>query len=144
MESTTSQVIRGAGMKVTRTRVAILEVLETTPGHLTVEQVRSEAAARLGKVSPQTVYSTLETFSDAGIVSRTDTAGRARRYERCSGDNHHHFICRTCGGTTDVACIVGAAPCIGAELPPGYLLDEAAVIFRGYCSDCAPARKLAS
>ncbi|MGV1003513.1 MAG: Fur family transcriptional regulator [Candidatus Nanopelagicales bacterium] len=137
MDSPTSQVIRGVGMKVTRTRLAILDVLETNPGHLTVEQVRAEAAARLGKVSPQTVYSTLEAFSDAGIVSRTDTAGRARRYERCTGDNHHHFICRHCGSTTDVACVVGSAPCMGAELPPGFVLDEAAVIFRGYCAQCS-------
>ena len=55
------------------------------------------------------------------------------------GDNHHHLICRACGGMVDVDCAVGAAPCLTAADDAGYEIDEAEVIYWGRCPTCQQA-----
>jgi Fur family ferric uptake transcriptional regulator len=52
------------------------------------------------------------------------------------GDNHHHLICRGCGTTVDIACAVGAAPCLTADEDHGFEIDEAEVIYWGRCPSC--------
>lgn len=48
---------------------------------------------------------------------------------------HHYFVCRRCGAVSDVECAVGDTPCLHAPVP-GAVVDEAQVIFRGFCADC--------
>ena len=52
------------------------------------------------------------------------------------GDNHHHLVCRSCGVVADVDCAVGAAPCLEPSDAPGFVVDEAEVVFWGLCRDC--------
>jgi Fur family ferric uptake transcriptional regulator len=52
------------------------------------------------------------------------------------GDNHHHVVCRSCGATEDIDCVVGAAPCLEPDQSAGFLIDEAEVTFWGLCPAC--------
>ena len=52
------------------------------------------------------------------------------------GDNHHHLVCRGCGHTEDVDCVVGGAPCLQPSESRGFVLDEAEVVFWGLCPSC--------
>ena len=63
-------------------------------------------------------------------------AARAR-YESRTGDNHHPVLCRSCGVIADVDCAVGHAPCLNASDDHGFVVDEAEVVHRGTCPDCA-------
>ena len=67
-------------------------------------------------------------------------AGSPARYEDRVGDNHHHLICRGCGATFDIDCAVGAAPCLNASEDHGFQIDEAEVIFWGFCPGCRKSK----
>ncbi|MGH3502598.1 MAG: Fur family transcriptional regulator [Nocardioidaceae bacterium] len=64
------------------------------------------------------------------------TGPRQARYERRTGDNHHHMVCRARGRVEDVDCAVGAQPCLTPTDARGFELDEAEVVFWGVCLDC--------
>ena len=135
-----ADLLRSRGLRVTRPRLAVLDVLSTEP-HLRADQVIT-AVRRGAEVSSQAVYDVLNTLSAQGLLRRIQPRGDVARYELESGDNHHHAVCRSCGRVTDVECATGEAPCL--DLPEttslhGFTVDEAEVTWWGYCPDCSPA-----
>jgi Fur family ferric uptake transcriptional regulator len=74
-----------------------------------------------------------------GLIRCIEPAGSPGRYELGTGDNHHHLVCRTCGRIEDVACSVGAAPCLEPSSDNGFTIDEAEVTWWGQCANCAAA-----
>jgi Fur family transcriptional regulator, stress-responsive regulator len=133
--SDVSQQLRLAGLRVTAPRQSVLEWLAEHP-HATADEIRTGAAQRLGSVSTQAVYDVLAACVGAGLVRRIEPAGHPARFERRTGDNHHHLVCRSCGHTEDVDCAVGAQPCLTPSDDHGYALDEAEVVFWGLCPTC--------
>ena len=133
------QRLRGAGLRVTRQRVAVLEALADHP-HTDTAEVLADVRTRLDSVSHQAVYDCLATLPDAGLVRRIQPAGSTAHYEVQSGDNHHHLVCRGCGAVVDVPCVTGSAPCLEAGEDHGFVIDEAEVIYWGTCPACATTR----
>jgi Fe2+ or Zn2+ uptake regulation protein len=134
------ELLRSRGLRVTRPRLAVLEVLDTNPGHLDVEQITTKVRGQLDSVSIQAVYDVLGALSRAGLARRIEPAGSPARFERRAGDNHHHVVCRGCGEIADVDCAVGEAPCLDPSQAHGYELDEAEVTFWGLCPACQARR----
>lgn len=131
--------LRDAHLRVTAPRMAVLTAVEELGGHPDVESIRARAQHVIGRLSLQATYDVLRILTEAALLRCTHIAGHPARYEIERQDNHHHFACRTCGGITDVGCTIGAAPCLEADLPPAYRVDEAAVTFWGACPQCAPS-----
>lgn len=134
-----SSLIRAAGMRVTRQRVAVFDAVEAAP-HASAAAVLSAVSTIMPGVSHQAVYDCLAHLTDAGLLRRFMVDGGPARYETRTHDNHHHFVCRACGFTADVDCAVGAAPCLDAVDATGFIIDEAEVTYRGLCPTCATAR----
>lgn len=130
-----SDELRRAGLRVTRPRYAVLEWLTEHP-HATAEQIADAVRERLGSVSIQAVYDVLSVCGAAGLVRRIEPASHPGRYERRTGDNHHHLVCRSCGRTEDVDCTVGSRPCLVPGNDHGFQVDEAEVVFWGRCPEC--------
>jgi Fe2+ or Zn2+ uptake regulation protein len=130
--------LRGAGLRVTAARVALLETVRDGD-HLGVEAIASGVRARVGHVSLQAVYEALHALTAAGLVRRIEPAGSPARFEGRVGDNHHHVVCRSCGVVADVDCAVGEAPCLTASDDHGFSIDEAQVIYWGLCPGCSTA-----
>jgi Fe2+ or Zn2+ uptake regulation protein len=130
------RVLREAGLRVTRPRLAVLEAVRAQP-HLDTKALISAARTRLGAVSHQAVYDVLGALVDSGLVRRIHPEGTDARYEARVGDNHHHVVCRDCGAIADVDCTVGAAPCLTPSADAGFVIDEAEVVFWGRCPSCA-------
>lgn len=128
--------LRGASLRVTRPRVAVLAAVHEHP-HADTMSILAHVREELGGVSHQAVYDVLSALTDAGLVRRIQPQGAAARYESRTGDNHHHVVCRSCGAIADVDCAVGEAPCLTAAEDHGYTIDEAEVVYRGLCPDCA-------
>ncbi len=99
--------LRARGMRVTRPRLAVLEVLGAG-GHLEVDEIATAVRTRLDSVSTQAVYDVLGALSRAGLARRIEPAGSPARFEARAGDNHHHVVCRACGEIADVDCAHGA------------------------------------
>jgi Fur family ferric uptake transcriptional regulator len=132
--------LRSHGLRVTRPRVAVLEIL-AEGGHLEVEDIASRARTRLDSVSTQAVYDVLGALSRAGLARRIEPAGSPARFEARVGDNHHHIVCRGCGQIADVDCAVGERPCLTPNQAQGFEVDEAEVTFWGLCPDCQARRR---
>jgi Fur family transcriptional regulator, stress-responsive regulator len=137
---TAEDLLREHGLRVTRPRLAVLEVL-TRGGHLEVEEVARLVRERLDSVSTQAVYDVLAALSRAGLARRIEPAGSPSRFEARVGDNHHHIVCRGCGAIEDVDCVVGERPCLVPGGDHGFEVDEAEVTFWGICPACRKARE---
>ncbi len=133
--------LRSRGLRVTRPRLAVLEVLTTSPGHLDVDEIAEKVRQRLDSVSTQAVYDVLSALSRAGLARRIEPAGSPARFEGRVGDNHHHIVCRGCGVIADVDCAMGEAPCLDPSERHGFEVDEAEVTFWGLCPDCQRRRR---
>jgi len=130
------ELLRSAKLRVTAPRLAVLEALAGMEPHQNAEAVAAVVRARLGTLSTQSVYDNLHALVEAGLARRIEPAGSAALYELRAGDNHHHLVCRRCGGVQEVDCVVGEAPCLHPESTQGFAIDEAEVTFWGICSRC--------
>jgi Fur family transcriptional regulator, stress-responsive regulator len=135
---TTAEELRGAGLRVTAARVALLETVRGGD-HLDAEAIAARVRDRVGHVSLQAVYEALHALTAAGLIRRIEPAGSAARFEGRIGDNHHHVVCRSCGVLADVDCAVGDVPCLTASDDHGFAIDEAEVVYWGLCPDCSIA-----
>ncbi|HEX6351800.1 Fur family transcriptional regulator [Actinophytocola sp.] len=133
--------LRGAELRVTRPRVAVLSAVHDHP-HADTDSIIGLVRAELGGVSHQAVYDVLRALTAAGLLRRIEPPGSVARYEARVGDNHHHVVCRSCGAIADVDCAVGEAPCLTASDDHGFTIDEAEVVYRGLCPDCSATTTL--
>jgi Fur family transcriptional regulator, stress-responsive regulator len=134
--------LRGAALRVTRPRVAVLSAVHAHP-HADTDSIIGAVRTGLPEVSHQAVYDSLHALTAAGLVRRIQPSGSVARYESRVGDNHHHMVCRSCGLIADVDRAVDRAvdeaPCLAASADGGFSIDEAEVIYWGLCPDCPTA-----
>lgn len=138
MPSTSApELLRGAGLRVTAPRLAVLETLAEHP-HADATAVLRLTRERARGISVQGVYDVLATLTGAGVLRRIQPAHSVARFELDLGDNHHHVVCRGCQALADVPCAEGSAPCVDPARPAdlGFTVDEAEVIYWGTCAAC--------
>ncbi len=137
-EAEFEQLLRGADLRVTRPRLAVLHAVRRHP-HADTGSLLAAVRTEEPGVSHQAVYDVLGVLSESGLVRRIQPAGSVARYELRVGDNHHHVVCRACGTVADVDCAVGVRPCLDASDTHGFVIDEAEVTYWGLCASCATA-----
>jgi Fur family ferric uptake transcriptional regulator len=130
--------LRGAALRVTRPRLAVLTAVHANP-HADTDSIIGTVRREITEVSHQAVYDVLRALTLAGLVRRIQPSGSVARYEARVGDNHHHVVCRTCGAIADVDCAVGHVPCLTAADDQGFTIDEAEVTYWGTCPTCVEA-----
>ena len=91
-------VLRGAGLRASAGRQAVVELLGRQSCLLTAQEIADELRAEGSAGSTATVYRALETLHELGLVRRFDAEGLAR-YEPVhpSGDHHHHIVLEDSG-----------------------------------------------
>ncbi|GAA5157064.1 Fur family transcriptional regulator [Ornithinimicrobium tianjinense] len=134
---TSTDLLRHAGLRVTRPRLTVLEALRTHP-HVDVAELLRLTREDSAPVSVQGVYDVLTALSEGGVLRRIQPASSPARFELELGDNHHHAVCRSCHLVVDVPCSTGLAPCLetSAVTEQGFTAEEAEVIYWGLCPDC--------
>jgi len=130
-----AELLRGASLRVTRPRVAVLSAVHDHP-HADTDSIIGAVRERLD-VSHQAVYDVLRSLTAAGLVRRIQPTGSVARYEARVGDNDHHVVCRSCQTIADVDCATGTTPCLTASPDHGYAIDEAEVVYWGLCPGCS-------
>ncbi len=130
-----TDLLREHGVQVTAQRLAIMRAVTNGP-HATADEVAEAVRTEIGAISRQAVYDSLGVLVERGLLRRIQPAGSSARYEHRVGDNHHHLVCRSCGVVADVDCAVGTRPCLTAAEDAGFEIDEAEVIYWGYCPSC--------
>ena len=97
-----SRLLRRAGLRPTRQRVALAELLfGTGDRHVTAEMLHEEAVRAGERVSLATVYNTLHQFEQAGLL-REIAIGGQRAYFDTNTSNHNHFFIEAEGQLVDI------------------------------------------
>lgn len=137
MEDQVQSILKGHGLSVTGVRRRILEVFLRSGEGLSHADIETHAGDQLDRV---TVYRTLQSFLEKGIVHAIPTSDNSARYALCRDDcregHHHddhvHFICAVCGKAT---CL-NDVQIPGIKLPPGYRPQQVSVVVNGKCPYC--------
>ena len=129
------QLLRDNGLQVTAQRLAVLNAVSARP-HATADDLVGDVRTSIGTVSRQAVFDALGVLSEKGLIRRIQPARSPARYEDRVDDNHHHLVCRECGRMVDVDCAAGYRPCLEVVDDFGFTIDEAEVIYWGYCPTC--------
>jgi Fur family iron response transcriptional regulator len=124
-----AKLLRGAGLRPTRQRVALAQLLFAGGDrHVTAETLHEEAQARKVPVSLATVYNTLHQFTGAGLLREVAVEG-AKTYFDTNTSNHYHFFCEVSGQLMDIA--TGAIRIEGLpEAPDGMTISRVDVLVR--------------
>jgi Fur family ferric uptake transcriptional regulator len=122
---------------VTAQRLTLLQTISEYP-HITADQATEVARKKLGAISRQSVYDTLNTMVEKGLARRIQPIDSPALFEDRVGDNHHHLVCRGCGVVVDVDCAVGLTPCLQASDDNNFIIEEAEVTYWGQCPKCQP------
>ncbi|GAA4343319.1 Fur family transcriptional regulator [Flaviaesturariibacter amylovorans] len=132
-----AEILRRKNLSVTDSRKKILSIFLSHPDALAHGDIEKKAGEKFDRV---TVYRTLQTFEEKGILHSIPTADNSVLYALCKdcGDGHHHddhvhFICSQCQKTYCLDDVV--SPQIG--LPDGYRAETVQVLINGVCKHCA-------
>lgn len=124
--------LRGAGLRSTPARVAVLAHLHRTGG----TQSHAEVTAALRAHDRVTIYRVLLDLAEAKLLSRTDLGDHVWRYELARhADKHPHFVCTDCGS---VQCLDGLDIAVtGARVPKAVRARKISIQLKGLCDDCS-------
>jgi len=132
-----NDILKRNGLSVTEGRKKILELFLGTEGALAHADIEKNTDAAFDRV---TVYRTLQTFVEKGIIHQIPTTDNSVLYALCRHnceqghhhDNHVHFICSECDKTICLDDVT--VPSV--KLPKNFKPLQAAMIVTGICGDC--------
>lgn len=134
MKKSTEDVFTAKDIRLTTMRILIYEYLETVTAALSL----SEIEKYFHKADKVTIYRTLQTFQEKGLVHKImdeNTAKYSICAEVCSEDNHKdrhlHFYCKKCHETTCREEII-----FPENMEPGLQIDEIQILAKGICEKC--------
>lgn len=117
----------------TRQRDAIRNVFGRSRRPLGPLEVLQEAQHEVPGLGIATVYRTLKSLVDEGLLKVVEIPGQPACYESSHLDHHHHFHCRGCGKVFDVdGCLAG----ISQMCPKGFAVESHEIVFYGRCPAC--------
>jgi Fe2+ or Zn2+ uptake regulation protein len=135
MIETLKNILKEKGIKPTYQRLKILDYMsQNIRNHPTVDMIYAELAKEIPTISMTTVYNTLSTFIEKGLVCGVTITGTEVRYD-FNTESHHHFLCKKCGQIKDIDIPCSLAAKKG-ELVDGHRLEEIHGYFKGTCRDC--------
>ena len=137
IETRIASLLKRSDLSVTESRRKILHLFLEQTGALAHGDIERKAGEKFDRV---TVYRTLQTFVEKGIIHTIPTADNSIRYalckDECSGGHHHdhhiHFVCSQCDNTYCLDDVV--TPDI--KLPKGYQAEHVEVVVEGVCKNC--------
>lgn len=137
------KLLKEKGLKVTRQRLVVLEVLAENPQeHLTAEEIYERVKVDNPDIGLATVYRTVQLLLELELIERINLDDGFVRYE--IGDTqdgehhrHHHLICLRCGGVTAFQKDMLEALETGVQAALGFQVTDHEVKLYGICKDCS-------
>jgi len=94
--------LRGRGLRMTPQRMAIVDEVMRSRGHINVPAVAARVQSRVPGVNPSTVYRTLAMLEEMGVLSHAHLEGGAE-YHHAADSGHVHLTCSSCGAEDDLS-----------------------------------------
>jgi Fur family transcriptional regulator, peroxide stress response regulator len=126
---------RKAGLKVTRQRLEIYRELLLATDHPTADALHQRLRRKLPRISLDTVYRTLATFANSGLINKVETAESLSRFE-ATFTRHHHLICRRCGEISDFTWPLLDEVSLPGDLGNWGKIESKNVVIYGICNNC--------
>ncbi len=138
MKKQGEDILKNSALSVTASRKRILDIFLAADNALAHQDIETRCADQYDRV---TIYRTLQTFLEKGIIHNIPSTDNIVRYALCNEscvttghhhDNHVHFRCEQCGKTV---CLddVNIPP---VNLPRGYTMKEINMVVNGICKSC--------
>jgi Fe2+ or Zn2+ uptake regulation protein len=118
-------------------RLAVLDYVANSGTHPTADDIYAEISKDYPAVSRTTVYNSLHTLVDGGILKELEIDNGSAHYDFARQSPHSHFKCRNCGRIFDMALPAGIAEVVS----PGFRVDAAELCFAGVCPECIDRNK---
>lgn len=125
---------RAKKIPLTHQRLAVYEELAVRRDHPSAEALYESLRKSYPSLSLATVYKTLQTLHEMGMVARVDSPAAQARYDAIV-ETHHHAVCASCGRIEDIF-----DPRLDKIAPPksdAFRFSGHSVHFHGLCADCA-------
>jgi Fur family ferric uptake transcriptional regulator len=135
--------LRERGVRLTRQRRILLELIDKSGLHLDAESLYQMAKEQDPKLNRVTVYRTLKMLKEGGLVDELDLAhfeGEKHYYETRLKQEHAHVICLRCGRVEE---FFGEPLQVLREQVKsqfGFEIAFARTEVGGYCSHCQALR----
>ena len=137
MDTEVENILKRNHLSITESRKKILLLFLNHTGALAHADIERNAEEKFDRV---TVYRTLQTFVEKGIIHTIPTSDNSIRYALCKDDcseghhhdNHVHFVCSQCGNTICLDDVTVPE----VKLPKGYSTTNIEMVVNGICRDC--------
>ncbi len=129
------KICRENGLNVTPQRIAVYEVLAGAKNHPSAEEIFRCLVSDFPELSIDTVYRTLNTFAQIGLIRIVEGYGEARRYDPDT-QPHHHFRCLKCSRIVDFENPEFSRLKIPDVLQRKCRITGVKVVLEGLCEEC--------
>lgn len=138
MKDRVTDEIRAAGKRMTRTRQAVLSVLEKAKYPLSPTELYAQLQEQQVAIDLVTVYRNLSTLKDLGLVTQLELHQEGQfRYEIKEGREHHHHIrCKSCGKIVDLLLCPLKKLTTLIEQETRFIVGDHSLEFSGWCPKC--------
>ena len=139
LHQTALSALRRGGLRVTEPRRLVLELLTSSHGPFTIDEIRQRLHRRT--CDRVTVYRCVAAFEKLNLIRRCDFGDDKWRYEFVDDRHHHHLICKKCRRVESIdACLVDRLSKIVAAR--GYTEISHNLEFFGLCPACQKRHRL--
>ena len=128
--------LTSSNIKPTAMRILVLQYLIEQKNTVALKDLE----ANFFKADTSTLYRTLKTFQENGLIHIIDDGSGKAKYalnleesKLSEKDQHYHFHCNKCGETYCLNSHI--IPKI--ELPPKFIMNEANLVLKGICANCS-------
>lgn len=136
INNTDKTIIVRSGLKATRSRIAVLHILEEKNKPLDVAEIIIGLKKHSIRADQATVYRIVDSFFKKGLVSRLNFQEGKFRYEKTGTGEHHHLICESCGKTEDISDCNIVEFQENTARKKGFLIKRHSLEFFGLCKSC--------
>ena len=125
--------LREYNLKVTPARLDILDILTHTKKPISIQDLN----LKLKNTDLATLYRTLETLKDLGMVTQVDFQHGHAHYELATRGHHHHLICQKCGKVADISkCDTSGLEKQALKIGGFAKINSHSLEFFGVCNSC--------
>jgi Fur family ferric uptake transcriptional regulator len=136
-------ILRTAGYRATTQRLLLLRLLQDNKGHTSADDLYARAHARDPRLSLSTVYRTLNSLKEAGMVRELHLDQDHHHYELADKEDHYHLVCQGCGRVLEVECFVIDEMLSRIQDRYQFQVTGTQMEFVGYCAGCQARQRSA-
>ena len=124
--------LQNKGIRPSYQRIQVLACVHQKDAHPTVDEIHRKLSPQIPTLSKATIYNSLHTFVDVGLVRILNIDGSELRYDAVLND-HGHFKCQRCNSIFNFQIDMDSISIDGLR---HFKVAEKNVIFTGICPNC--------